>query len=160
MNKNKDTKEKICAFYASDYHFEMMSLPYINKKLESNDEVVILTENNLDETVKTLLTKTNFKEDRKKKILSLNWKNNDQEKLELIKNSIDASNKIVVFVKGNKDYIRIMNDSLDRFIPQNSSDVKVIDCYNVDEVGENLDVVMDMYQKVFKTTGEEDIVKQ
>ena len=40
---SKNTKEKICAFYASDYHFEMISLPYINKRIENKDEIVILT---------------------------------------------------------------------------------------------------------------------
>ena len=27
-----NTKEKLCAFFASDYHFEMISLPYIKIK--------------------------------------------------------------------------------------------------------------------------------
>ena len=52
MSKNQETKEKICAFYASDYHFEMISLPYIERKLEEKNEVIILTENNLEETIK------------------------------------------------------------------------------------------------------------
>ncbi len=47
MNKNQKTKKKkTCAFYASDYHFEMISLPYINKKLDESKEVIVLTENN------------------------------------------------------------------------------------------------------------------
>ena len=54
MNKNQKTKEKTCAFFASDYHFEMISLPYINKKLDESKEVIVLTENNLKETIKTL----------------------------------------------------------------------------------------------------------
>ena len=54
MNKNQKTKEKTCAFYVSDYHFEMISLPYINKKLDESKEVIVLTENNLKETIKTL----------------------------------------------------------------------------------------------------------
>ena len=58
---NKETKEKICTFFASDYHFEMISLPYIDKKLEENEEIIILTENNLEDTIKTLLSKMNFK---------------------------------------------------------------------------------------------------
>lgn len=69
MNKNQETKEKICAFYASDYHFEMISLPYIEKNIEENKKIVILTENNLEETIKTLISKTNLKEEKKKKIL-------------------------------------------------------------------------------------------
>ena len=35
MKKNK-RKEKICLFFASDYHFEMISLPYINENLKKN----------------------------------------------------------------------------------------------------------------------------
>ena len=48
MNKNQSTKEKSCVFYVSDYHFEMISLPYISKKLEEEKKVIILTENNLE----------------------------------------------------------------------------------------------------------------
>ena len=32
MEEIQKTKEKTCAFFASDYHFEMISLPYIEKK--------------------------------------------------------------------------------------------------------------------------------
>ena len=71
MNKNQETKEKICTFFASDYHFEMISLPYIDKNLEEDKEIIILTENNLEETINTLVSKTNLKDDKKKKILRL-----------------------------------------------------------------------------------------
>ena len=81
MKKMQDTKERICAFYASDYHFEMMSLPYINKKIENKEDIIILTENDLEKTIQTFLSKTNLQEDKKKQILKLNWKNNNQENL-------------------------------------------------------------------------------
>ena len=38
---SEKTKEKTCAFYASDYHFEMISLPFIEKNLESNKEIIV-----------------------------------------------------------------------------------------------------------------------
>ena len=47
MMKENKREEKICLFFASDYHFEMISLPYINKKLDESKEVIVLTENNL-----------------------------------------------------------------------------------------------------------------
>lgn len=71
MSKNLKTKEKTCAIYASDYHFEMISLPYIEKNIEENKEIIIFTENNLEETINTLVSKTNLKDDKKKKILRL-----------------------------------------------------------------------------------------
>ena len=48
MNKNQKTKEKTCAFYASDYHFEMISLPFIEniltKKYSTNDTLSVAIE--------------------------------------------------------------------------------------------------------------------
>ena len=35
MLKKDKTKEKNCLFFASDYHFEMISLPYINKSIKT-----------------------------------------------------------------------------------------------------------------------------
>lgn len=71
MSKNLKTKEKTCAIYASDYHFEMISLPYIEKNIEENKEIIIFTENNLEETINTLVSKTNLKDDKKEKILRI-----------------------------------------------------------------------------------------
>ena len=33
----------ICNFYVSDYHLEIMLLPYISKKIEEGEEIVIIT---------------------------------------------------------------------------------------------------------------------
>ena len=65
---NRNTKEKICAFYASDYHFEMISLPYINKKMENKEDIIILTENNLEETLaKQWFKKIRYNKKRERK---------------------------------------------------------------------------------------------
>ncbi len=61
--------KKVCAFYASDYHFEMISLPYINQKIENEDEIIILTENDLEKTIEKLIERINLEEEKKKKIL-------------------------------------------------------------------------------------------
>lgn len=158
MNKNKDTKEKICAFYASDYHFEMISLPYIEKKMENKDEIIILTEDNLEETIKTLLAKTNLKEDKKNKILKLNWKNNDSEKINTIRTKINEEKNMVIFIKGNKNYIHHVNHDIEKWMPEENH-IKIIDCYNIEEVGENLDEVMGQYHKILRVTGEKEIEK-
>lgn len=158
MKENKNTREKICAFYASDYHFEMMSLPYIDKRMEKEDEIIILTENNLEESMQTFLERTNLKEDKKKKILKLNWKNNDSEKIETIKPKIKENKNTIIFVKGKEEYIHKVNKDLEKYIPEEKY-VKIIDCYELEEVGENLDKVMNQYDKILKTTGEKQIEK-
>ena len=71
MSNNK-TNEKICTFFVSDYHFEMKSLPYISKNLEENRNIIILTENDLKNTIEELIQRTNLNTEVKEKILSLN----------------------------------------------------------------------------------------
>ena len=158
MNKDQNTKEKICAFYASDYHFEMISLPYIEKKLANEDEVIILTQNDLEETMKTLLNKTNLKEDKKEKILKLDWKSNDSNKFESIKSKINEEKNMIIFVKGNENYIHNINHDISQWIPEQNK-IKIVDCYNIEEVGENLDSVMEQYHKILRVTGEKEIEK-
>lgn len=158
MKQVKDTREKICAFYASDYHFEMMSLPYIDKRIENKDKIIILTENNLEETMQTLLARTNLQENRKKQILKLNWKNDDPQKIENIKVGMNEQKDMIIFVKGKENYIRKINQDIEKWIPEENH-VKIIDCYSIEEVGENLDEVMNQYHKILRTTGEKEIEK-
>lgn len=154
---NKNTKEKICAFYASDYHFEMMSLPYIDKNM-GQDEIIILTENNLEETVKNVLEKINLQENKKEQILNLNWKNNQQEKLENIKKKIENKKDVIIFIKGKQSYIQKTNQEIKPWIAEEQG-IKIIDCYEIEEVGEQIDKIMKPYHKVLKTTGEKEIEK-
>ena len=50
--------EKLCCFYVSDFHLEMILLPYINKRLDEN--IIIKTEKDLRDTVETLVSKMNL----------------------------------------------------------------------------------------------------
>ena len=151
MSKEKNTREKICAFYASDYHFEMISLPYINEKLEKNEEVVILSENDLEETINKVLEKINLKEEKKKKILKLNW-NNDKEKFDSIKEKCLDKKDMVVFIKGNKKYIQSANQNIEKFVPKDKS-LEIIDCYNIEEINNNVQDIIQNYDNVLQTAG-------
>lgn len=153
MNKNQETKEKICTFYASDYHFEMISLPYIDKKIEEDKEIVVLTENNLEETIKTLISKMNLKEDKKDKILNINWKNDDLNKFKKINNNVKEQKEMVIFIKGKENYIRNINKNIEKWT-EKSKNIKIIDCYDMDEVSEKIEVIMDEYKKILNTKGE------
>lgn len=158
MNLVKETKEKTCTFYASDYHFEMISLPYIEKKIENNGQILILTENNLEETIKNLLSKMNFSEEKKEKILKLNWKNDNLGKFKQIKNEVNNKKDIVIFIKGKENYIKNVNENIEKWT-NNRNNVKIIDCYDIEEVGKNMNNIMDKYKKILGTSGERDIGK-
>ena len=152
MNKNQKTKEKTCAFYASDYHFEMISLPYINKKLDESKEVIVLTENNLKETIKTLVTKINLNEDKKVDILKIDWENNDLNKFKKINEDIKSKKDMVIFVKGKENYIKNINENIEKWT-EKSKNVEIIDCYDMEEISQDMDNIMDQYKFTLKTTG-------
>ena len=152
MNKNQKTKEKTCAFYASDYHFEMISLPYINKKLDESKEVIVLTENNLKETIKTLVSKINLNEDKKVDILKIDWENNDLNKFKKINEDIKSKKDMVIFVKGKENYIKNINDKIEKWT-EKSKNVEIIDCYDMEEISQDMDNIMDQYKFTLKTTG-------
>lgn len=152
MNKNQKTKEKTCAFYASDYHFEMISLPYINKKLDESKEVIVLTENNLKETIKTLVSKINLNEDKKVDILKIDWENNDLNKFKKINEDIKSKKDMVIFVKGKENYIKNINENIEKWT-EKSKNVEIIDSYDMEEISQDMDNIMDQYKFTLKTTG-------
>ena len=156
MNKNQGTKEKNCIFYVSDYHFEMISLPYMSKKMEEEKKIVVLTENNLENTVKTLALKINLKDEKKQRLLEINWKKDDENKLNKIRKYINEEKNIIVFIKGKNEYINQMNGKIEN-VARDYNDIKIIDCYNLEEVDEYLVDIMKKYNNVIGTVGEKSI---
>lgn len=157
MSINK-TKEKICTFFVSDYHFEMKSLPYITKNLEKEKNIIILTENNLKDTMEKLIERTNFDDVKKTKILNIDWENDDLRKFKEIKEDIKNEKETIVFIKGKKNYIQNVNKNLEAWI-ENNDKIKIVDCYDIEEVGENIEEIMSKYDKVLNTSGEKEIEK-
>ena len=134
------TKEKSCAFYASDYHFEMISLPYISKSMDENKEIIILTENNLKDTVNTLISKMNLKEEKRTEILDLDWNNNDLKKFKEISKKTKEDADIVIFIKGKQNYIKNINKNIEKWVIADKH-VKIVDCYEFFEVEEKIDEI-------------------
>lgn len=154
MNKNQYTKDRTCAFYTSDYHFEMISLPYISKKIEEKNKVIILTENNLEETVYKLISNINLEDNKKKRLLDLNWKNKN-----INDNINDITNldyKTIIIIKGKENYIKNINKDLEKIL-QNDSNVEIIDCYELEDISYKMDELMNNYTKILSTQGEKNI---
>ena len=153
MSNDLVTKEKVCAFYVSDYHFEMITLPCIYKNLEEKKDVIILTENNLEKTIKILLSKMNFSENKKTKIMDLNWENDDLNKFRRIKYNLENNIYTTILIKGNENYIKNANTNLEKW-KKEGKNFKIIDCYNIEEVADKIDELMKKYNKILKTSGE------
>lgn len=158
MNKNQKTNDKICSFYISDYHFEMISLPYINKKIEEEKEVIILTENNLEKTINKLISNINLNQKKKEKILKLDWNNNDFNKFKLINDNIENNRKMVIIIKGNEKYIKNINKNIEKLTIEETQ-TQVIDCYNIEDISEKMDEIVSNYNRVLSTKGEKILKK-
>ena len=135
--------EKLGCFYVSDFHLEMILLPYINKKIEEN--IIIKTERDLKDTVEILVSKMNLNQENKEKILSLGWNGKENKKIE------DKSNVIII---GNKKYIEDINNQIRQ---TNIKNVNIIDCYNFEDIKEDMDNIMNSYSQNLNTTGIENI---
>ena len=126
--------EKACCFYVSEFHLEMILLPYINEKI--NEDINILTEKNLKNTLEILLSKMNIAEENKQKIMQLKWDGEEPR---------EKSNIIIV---GSKKYIEDKNKEIECLKP-----VSILDCYEFDEEKDNMNYIVKNYQKTLNTLG-------
>ena len=152
------TKEKTCVFFASDYHFEMITLPFIEENLRNNKKIIVLTENDLEDTIKNLISKVNLKKEKMEKIFYIDWKNNDIKKFKEIKKEVENKEDLIIFIKGKENYIKNVNENIEKWTNKIDT-VKIIDCYDVEEIREHFADVVNNYEKVLSTTGERKIEK-
>lgn len=156
MVKENKNIEKLCLFFASDYHFEMISLPYINESLKKNKKVIMMTENDLNCTVGKLLSRINLDKEEMDKINEIDWNNNDSNKFKEIKNANEEGKETVIFVKGRENYIDSINKNIENWITV--SDMKVIDCYDINEVHDDVSDIAKKYSSVLSTSGVEKLL--
>lgn len=121
MIANKENTQTKCCFYVSDFHLEMIILPYINKKIEENKNIVIITENKLEETIKILISKMNIK--NKNKILNLDWNNKDAD--------LKSNQNNIIIINGTKNFIENKNKQLN-YLSEDENEF--INCYMFNEI--------------------------
>lgn len=136
--KNKGI-EKICSFYVSDFHLEMILIPYINEKIEKNEKIEIISEKDLRETVNTLISKININEENKKKILELNWDKNQE---------IEVKENVIVV--GKKSYLEEINNKIEE---EKMSNIKLVNCFEFEEVKGDMENIVKKYDKSLNTLG-------
>ena len=156
MMKENKREEKICLFFASDYHFEMISLPYINESLKENKNVIIMTENNLDSSVDKVLSRINLNKEEKNRLTKIDWKNDDVNKFKEIKSANKEGKDTLIFVKGRENYINNMNKNIENWT--NCSDVKIVNCYDINEIHDDVSSIAKKYDKILSTSGVEKLL--
>ena len=134
--------KKYCCFYVSDFHLEMILLPYIKNNI-SKSKIIIFTQDNLKESVKLLLERTNFNNEDKNKILDLDWNNNIEEKI-----NKEKVQKSTVIINGDINYIEQMNKNIKNLELDN---IKIIDCYNISKNNLELAKIQEKYDEILNT---------
>ena len=46
---------KMCSFYVNEWHLTMMLIPYINKEIQEKGEIKIISEQNLELHIQSIL---------------------------------------------------------------------------------------------------------
>ena len=156
MVKESKNEEKLCLFFASDYHFEMISLPYINENLKKDNNVIIMTENDLNGSVDKLLSRVNLNKEEKDKITKIDWKNDDLNKFKEVKKASKDGKDTLIFVKGKENYIENMNRNIENWIDIN--EVKVVDCYDINEIKDDVSNIAKKYNGILSTSGVEKLL--
>lgn len=119
-----------CCLYANDFHLEMILLPYIKKNL-CKSEFVILTQNNLKDTIKVLLEKVNLSKNDIDKLCEIDWSIKTKEKIKEIKEYSNNKNKVTVVINGNIDFVKENIEIINSF---NKNNIEIIECYNVEDL--------------------------
>ena len=140
MDIEKKENKKMYVFYVSEFHLEMILLPFVNKKIEEKEKIIINTEYDLEDTMKVLLNRMNFKEENKEKILGLNW--NKKEKQEMY-------NKSNIITIGRQEYIDKINSEIKQ---ENLNNIRMLDCYKFDDIKEEISDIANKYDGNFNTS--------
>ena len=114
-------------------------IPYFVTSMLQN--ITILTQKKLNETMEILISKINLKAENKEKILNLKWDGEEEIK--------ENSNIIII---GSKQYIENKNKEI-----SNKNVLSILDCYAFEEEKNNINVIVKEYKNVLNTLGKKEI---
>lgn len=157
--------KRVCGFNVSSIHFSVMILPYINKELEKEKNIITLLEGNLEKNIQEILSKITLNNEAKEKIINLNWKATDVEKANIekaLKQKITKDKDISFIVYGREKYINEANIIIEKILLKykkflEDTNIKIINCYTVDDFKENIREILDKHDAIFNTSGEKKI---
>ena len=133
--------KNICNFYVSEYHLEIMLLPYISKKIDNEENITIITEIDLESTLNVVIERINLDKDKKEKIKKIGWN------IQNIENIIPNTNVILI---GSKKFI---NEKVFDLKERQVENLEIIACYNYNEVKNDMKEIVSKYDGMLNTLG-------
>ena len=143
MITKETVTKKYCCFYVSDYHLEMILVPYIKNHLDKC-KIDIYTQEDLTKSICNVIDRINLTQNDKNKILNLNWK---KEKIEDIENEKIGSNENrIIIINGNSDYIEKVNKLFEEIKTQS-----IIHCYKIEDTNIKINEIVRNYDEILNT---------
>lgn len=136
-------KKKLCCFYVNDIHLITMLLPYINKRINENTEVVTILEADISESAKKVMDSIQGK--KSNKLLNMDWKNKN---LSYLYES-DIKDKLIL-INGEENFIKEAN----KIINDRDENCTVLNCYEIMQGSARLQEILDAHDKIVNTAGE------
>ena len=133
--------KNICNFYVSEYHLEIMLLPYISNKIDNKQKISVITEKDLRETINVVIDKINLEHNKKEMIKSIGWNNQN------IENIHENSNIILI---GSQEFI---NSVTFKIKEKNIENIRIIAFYDYNEVKDNMKEIVVNYDGILNTLG-------
>ena len=133
--------KNICNFYVSEYHLEIMLLPYISKKIDNEENITIITEIDLESTLNVVIERINLDKDKKEKIKKIGWN------IQKIENNKPNTKVILI---GSKKFI---NEKVFELKERQVENLEIIACYNYNEVKNDMKEIVSKYDGMLNTLG-------
>jgi len=153
---------KICSFYVSDWHLTAMLLPFIEEQVEKGENLHTLLQKNISYNIKEILNRIKIKDITKSQIINIDWKNKNILKYGEVRKFMEKVTKgqrtTTIIVEGDKDRIEYINKNIDKWIQKQErkiarKQIRIINCYEVNEFNENLQEILDEHDKILNTSG-------
>ena len=133
--------DRVCCFYASREHLMSILLPYINEKLEENQNIVTILEEDIGKETKDLKKIFNFEKE--------NWSKIEEvlKRKENLKNS-EFKDSIVIII-GNNSFLEQKNKIDEAKI--------VINCFELMQGLDKIEKILEESDKILTTKGLKEI---
>lgn len=141
---------KMCGFYVNEWHLTMMVLPYIKDKIEKKENVIIISNEDLKNNIKTILDKLNLKDEIKQEAYKIG---NNIIKAEELADDINKIDEIIIV--GKENYINDVNKKIEKM--RVKENLRILDCYEVMDFNKSIEKILLNHEKLVNTAGERSI---
>lgn len=141
--------DKTCIFYASKYHLSLILLKLLSKEDVKEYTVITFLENSIKDEIECLKTKYKIR---------INSKNIVEftEKRIIENNKNIILDNMIIIVEGKNKYIGEVNEYIEKQI-KNKKNIKIINCYEYNQLTEITKRIKKDNIKLFTTTGEKNL---